>query len=287
MDFSVVITSHNCKEFVEEALRSVFNQVSPPKEVIVVDDASSDGSVEFLRQLQREYPFRLLVNERNLERCKTRNRGAEASSSDWVCFLDCDDLWTENHLSTVRETVEKIKDARAFYAPPKGFVDRYGKVIKLKKPPGEGFRKLLLTGRVGYPSGSCFERRAFLQSGGYSNRHLMREDWEIFLRYQTGGFKVAFRPSGEYFIREHENRTGKGRKFLKATLRVVNDYKKVLPTEDLRFLKLHLAVQCLRFGKPQCGRRLFISLLKENPKILTEKREMWEVVKRLIGRRRR
>ncbi len=201
MDFSVIITSHNCREFVKEALRSVFNQVFPPKEVIVVDDASSDGTTELLFNLQRYYPFKLVANEKNRERCQTRNIGAATASSRWVCFLDCDDLWDGENLSLIKEVVEKLKDASAFYAPPKGFIDRRGKVIKLKRSSKEGFEKLLLSGRVGYPSGSCFERETFLKLGGYKDRYLMREDWEIFLRYHLKGLKVAFLPSGGYFIR--------------------------------------------------------------------------------------
>jgi len=282
-----VITVRNCPRYLSEALLSVLNQSLKPKEVILVDDASTDETPDLLRKLEGRFPIKVVRNEENLERCQSRNRGAAVASADWVCFLDCDDLWDRDHLLSVKETAEALPGAKAFYAPPKGLIDAFGRLLKEKRPPKEDFDRLLFAGRVGYPSGSCFERETFLRLGGYLDRYLMREDWEIFLRYRLAGLRVAFLPRGEYFVREHGSRTSRSRRFLRATLRVYNDYKRAL-SEDRRSLTLlHAAAQCLRFGRPRCGRRLFFSLLAERPELIKERREVWEVLKRLIGRRRR
>ncbi len=229
MDFSVVITSFNCEKFIEKSLRSVFSQTYSPKEVVVIDDASSDRTYPILQRWREKYPnLRVVRNEKNLERCESRNLGVKLSKGKFVCFLDCDDLWFENYLENTLGVING--GYSAVFGLPKVFVNSEGKVKKKKKPPKEGFETLLFEGRIGYPSGSCFERETFLRLGGYLQKYLMREDWEIFLRFYLSGEKVAFIPSHEYAIREHSLRTSRGNKrFLTATLRVYKDYLNKIP----------------------------------------------------------
>ncbi len=277
---SAILTTFNCRRFVENSLKSILNQSYKPFEVIVVDDHSTDGTFEILKNLQKEYDFKLLQNEENLERCQTRNRGVELAKGNYVCFLDCDDLWKENFLENLKKILEREPDA--VYGPPKGFVNAEGKVIKEKKPlKVPKLKRLLFAGRMAYPSGSCFKRETFKRLGGYKDRYLMREDWEIFLRFYVNKAKIELLPLGNYYIREHSNRSSRSRKFLRATLRVFKDYSPKLQKEEKALISLHLAAQCLRFGFPSCGRKLFFETLKGYPKAITFKRELWEVLKRL------
>jgi glycosyltransferase involved in cell wall biosynthesis len=283
MDFSVVITAYNCERFIESALSSVLSQSYPPKEVIVVDDTSQDRTPFILQRWKEKYPsLRVVRNERNLERCESRNVGVQLSRGEWVCFLDCDDLWSENYL---KETYGVLKGGNfsALFGLPQVFVNSEGELIKRKKPPKENFETLLFEGRVGYPSGSCFKRDIFLRLGGYLHKYLMREDWEIFLRFYLHGEKIAFIPSHRYAIREHSLRTSRGNKrFLLATLRVYRDYIESTPLEFKPLMKYHLAVQFLRFGKKRWGRKMLLSLVTEKPSLFKDKRRMWEALKRLL-----
>ena len=283
MDFSVVITAYNCERFIENALSSVFSQSYPPKEVIVVDDASRDQTPLILQRWKEKNPsLKVVRNEKNLERCRSRNWSVQLSRGEWVCLLDCDDLWSENYL---KETYEVIKGGNfsALFGLPQTFVNSEGRVIKRKKPPEESFETLLFEGRVGYPSGSCFKRDTFLRLGGYLQKYLMREDWEIFLRFYLGGEPIAFIPSHRYAIREHSLRTSRGnKKFLTATLRVYRDYIERTPLEFKPLMKYHLALQLLRFGKKRWGRKILLSLIKENPLLFKNKRRIWEALKRLL-----
>ncbi|HIP97869.1 MAG TPA: glycosyltransferase family 2 protein [Aquifex aeolicus] len=282
MEFSVVITAFNCKRFIEKSLHSVFSQTYSPKEVIVIDDASTDRTYPLLQRWGKKYPtLRVVRNKQNFERCKSRNLGVKLAKGDFVCFLDCDDLWLERYLE---KTFEAINGGHsAVFGLPKVFVNSEGKITRKKKPPQDGFETLLFEGRVGYPSGSCFNRETFLRLGGYLQKYLMREDWEIFLRFYLAGEKVAFIPSHEYAIREHSLRTSRGNKrFLQATLRVYKDYLKKTPDEFKPLLKYHLAVQLLRFNKKGIGRRLIFSLFVENPSLFKKGKRVWEALKRLF-----
>jgi len=278
MDFGVVLTAYNCEPFLKASLFSVFSQTLQPKEVVAIDDNSSDKTFEILKRLKGRYRnLKIFRNERNLERCLSRNLGTEKLNTEIVCFLDCDDLWKRNYLEEVRKLFERGADFT--FGLPKGFVDERGKLLRLKKVKGETFEELLFSGRVGYPSGSCFKRKLLLKEGGYLNRFLYREDWEILLRFYLQGYKASFKKNLPYKIREHGKRTSRDRRFLEATVKVYEHYKDKIPSDYKPLLLHHLAVQCFRFNRKRCGLKFF----KEGGwKVLNKRKYFWEIFKRVL-----
>lgn len=94
---SVVIPTCNAQEFLRPAIESVFNQVEPPHEVIVVDDASTDRT----RDILREYGNRIAVVERSVNSGTAdipRYDGVEQAKGAYCAFLDADDVWLPGKL---------------------------------------------------------------------------------------------------------------------------------------------------------------------------------------------
>ena len=91
-NFSVVIPAFNAATFVSQALDSVLNQTVPAHEVIVVDDGSTDNTVDVVQgwQKARETVIRI-VKQQNAGAAAARNRGAMAATGIWILFLDSDD----------------------------------------------------------------------------------------------------------------------------------------------------------------------------------------------------
>src|SRR6478672_8191663 len=94
---SVVIPAWRCAGFAEAAIRSVQAQTAQPLEVIVVDDASGDGTAEAARRLG----VTVIEHESNAGVGRTRNDGIEAAAGEWIALLDCDDEWLPQHLETL------------------------------------------------------------------------------------------------------------------------------------------------------------------------------------------
>lgn len=85
---SAVILTLNSREFIKSCLDSLFAQDPAPAEIIVVDNASRDGTVDFIK---KEYPGVILVeNKSNLGAAQARNQGIEIAAGEWVLCLDCD-----------------------------------------------------------------------------------------------------------------------------------------------------------------------------------------------------
>jgi glycosyltransferase involved in cell wall biosynthesis len=100
---SVIIPSYNCARFVTAAVDSVLAQTSPPEEVIVIDDGSTDDT----RQLLAPYQDRIrYIHQTNAGISCARNRGIRESSGTLIAFIDADDRWLPQKLALQLECME-------------------------------------------------------------------------------------------------------------------------------------------------------------------------------------
>jgi glycosyltransferase involved in cell wall biosynthesis len=89
---SVALPNYNHARYLPESLAAICEQSLPPKELIVVDDASTDGSVGIIEDFARRYPFvRLLRNEKNMGAIHSFNRAIAAAAGDFVLCPAADD----------------------------------------------------------------------------------------------------------------------------------------------------------------------------------------------------
>jgi len=103
---SVVIPAYNAQSTIVRALQSVADQTFQATDVIVVDDASSDNTIETIVEYSKNsnLAIRLMRSGRNAGPGSARNRGWDNSSSDYIAFLDADDVWHPKKLEIqVRE----------------------------------------------------------------------------------------------------------------------------------------------------------------------------------------
>lgn len=103
---SVVILTYNSVNFIEPCLSSVMHQINNNIEVIVVDNASADGTIELIK---RNYPNVILIeNKSNLGACKARNRGIESAGGEWILTLDCDIILQKNFLASILPILDTL-----------------------------------------------------------------------------------------------------------------------------------------------------------------------------------
>lgn len=107
--FSIVITSHNQRSFIADAVESALSQIHTNREVIVVDDASNDGSVSLLESFGNA--IRLVRNETNQGASKARNAGTAIAQGDYIVYLDGDDVlkpWALSVYDQIIQTQEPV-----------------------------------------------------------------------------------------------------------------------------------------------------------------------------------
>lgn len=104
MDLSVVVTTYNGEKYIQEQIDSILNQTRVPDEVIVLDDGSTDETIDILTDYERNYPsvFDINVNDKNLGVTKNFEKGIRASSGDGIFLCDQDDVW--HHKKVEKQT---------------------------------------------------------------------------------------------------------------------------------------------------------------------------------------
>jgi glycosyltransferase involved in cell wall biosynthesis len=95
LSISVIIPVYNTEKYLAQAIKSVLDQTVQPDEIIVVDDGSTDKSVEVARQF---LPKVKIITQQNKGAGTARNVGIKEASGAYLAFLDADDLWVENKL---------------------------------------------------------------------------------------------------------------------------------------------------------------------------------------------
>lgn len=96
---SIITPNYNCARFIAQTIESVLAQTYTNWEMLIVDDCSTDGSYEIaLGYVQKDSRIKMFRNEKNSGAAVSRNRAIEASSGEYVAFLDSDDLWLPDKL---------------------------------------------------------------------------------------------------------------------------------------------------------------------------------------------
>lgn len=108
MKVSVVTASYNYQDYIKEAIQSVLNQTYKDLELIIVDDCSTDNSVQVINSYKDDR-IKLFVNEKNLGLQKTVKRGIENASGEWIVFLESDDILKPDNIEKRSELLKNIK----------------------------------------------------------------------------------------------------------------------------------------------------------------------------------
>jgi len=110
--FSVVISVYNKADYIENTLKSVVNQSFDDFEVIVVNDGSSDNSLEIINSINDDRIS--VITTENLGASMARNKGIEESNSDFIALLDGDDYWDKDYLKTIYEAISIFPNQKVF-----------------------------------------------------------------------------------------------------------------------------------------------------------------------------
>jgi glycosyltransferase involved in cell wall biosynthesis len=112
MKISVVIPTYNSASTIRQTLESVLRQTTPPDEILVLDDGSSDDTVSILHAFE---PRITLMQQENGGVANARNKLCKCASGDLIAFLDHDDLWHPRYLEVQVGVFERYPHAAAFF----------------------------------------------------------------------------------------------------------------------------------------------------------------------------
>ena len=209
---SIIIPSYNHGKFVDKALRSVLNQTYQNWEVILIDNQSTDQTNEILSKF-KDSRLKFFKIDNNGIIAKSRNLGIKLSKGEWIAFLDTDDWWTSDKLSTCMDNINNEVDF--IYHNLEIKYDKPKFSLKGKKYKGRQLDKpilinLLVSGILegnAIGNSSVIVRKKIINKvGGISeNKDLVAsEDYNTWLRIAqiTDNFKYLKKKLGYYLIHD-------------------------------------------------------------------------------------
>src|SRR5690606_5427160 len=108
--FSIIIPVHNKLPHLDRSIASVLNQSYSDFELILVDDASTDGSSEKLPEFKDQRIKLLYRDTPGPGGYAARNLGITEAANEWIVFLDADDIWEPHHLSDIKKAIVEFQN---------------------------------------------------------------------------------------------------------------------------------------------------------------------------------
>lgn len=178
-DIAVIIVCHNYGRYLAEATESVLRQTVTPREILIVDDTSSDETPSVASSFASKGVLYLRGEWRSV--CAARNAGATATVSPLIVFLDADDILPPTYLERCRSV---MKDPRIGIAY--GDMREFGESTTNHRMPT--FDSRLLQRKNFISSHAMMRRQALEVVGGYREFRNAHEDWDLYRRIVSGSW---------------------------------------------------------------------------------------------------
>ena len=243
---SVVVPTRNRRALLSETLHSVLWQRDVDLEVIVVDEASTDDTLEMIAALA-DSRIRVIRNSAPTGVATARNRGAAEATGEWLAFLDDDDLWAPDKLITQLQEAEAR--GRDWVFGGAVIIDPDTRIMRVHHPMTVEETVATLVRYDPIPGGASnviMRRSAWLRVGPFDARLRNTEDWELYIRLAKLG-PPACVPRPLVARRLHfSNATLDVSELVRGT-RLIEETHHI--KADWRILRRWMAHSCLRAGQ--------------------------------------
>ncbi len=220
---SVIMPCYNESRRIAEGIKSVFTQTFSDLELIVIDDGSTDDSLDVLENLKRKYVDLKVISQLNKGAGPARNRGLREARGEYIAFLDADDSWHDDCLNLLHHKLNASPDAALVYC---GWQNRGLPEDRCKSfvPPDyeqSDKQEVLLRG-CRWPIHAALTRKAAIESvGGFNERWTSCMDYDLWLHIASFN-KIVTVPTVLAYYQHHD-----GDQITKNRLRIARNHSSI------------------------------------------------------------
>jgi glycosyltransferase involved in cell wall biosynthesis len=200
---SIIIPCYNTEAFVAKAIESALSQSYDPIEVIVVDDGSTDDSLNVIESFGDRIKWKTGENQGV---SAARNRGINLANGEFVKFLDADDILPEHSVATQVRQIQKARDKRVSVFGDGCQIDSAGQVLgksnfRCKRAEEDPITYILsVNPGTQYP---LHRRKHLVEIGGFDEDLPWAEDYDLHLRLQLKGILMKYCAADVVHVRQH------------------------------------------------------------------------------------
>jgi GT2 family glycosyltransferase len=252
---SVIIPAYNAERTILETIESVQQQTFSDFEMIVINDGSTDKTLELLGTV-KDHRLRLF-SYKNGGVSVARNCGISHATGEFIAFLDTDDLWTSDKLELQLAALQQHSEAGVAYSWTH-FMDEQGKSFHADEHicfEGNVYAKLLIGNFIGSGSNPLIRRQAIESVGEFDSTITHGEDWDLYLRLAARWLFVVV-PKPQILYRQTSGSASSKIEIMeKDTLSVIERAFRAAPPE-LQFLKNESLANLYQFLAHLCLTRI-------------------------------
>jgi len=200
---SVIIPCYNSEDYVEKAIESALSQTYEQAEVVVIDDGSTDDSLDVIRSYNDQILWRTGENQ---GAPAARNWGLRLSSGKYIKFVDADDLLTPEILEKQVSVLQSLDVNQIVYGPWGAMNEEGGdRRRSTHKPRVEGEHPVCFWLRSNAQTMAPMHRRKALREiGGFNERLPRAQEYDLHLRLALRGYRFEFLDEVVGYTRQHE-----------------------------------------------------------------------------------
>lgn len=200
---SIIIPCYNQAKYVACAIESALCQTYKNIEIVIVDDCSSDNSVEVIKNYAKNNKnIKYLTFDKNKGVCAARNAAIDASSGKYILPLDADDIIAKTYVQKAVEILEKKPDIGIVYCNARMF----GKINKKWILPEFNKECIIFTNCIF--NSAMYRKSDFILCGAYDeNMRYGCEDWDLWLSFIEKGFGVYKINEELFYYRKLDEKT--------------------------------------------------------------------------------
>ncbi|HYE37064.1 glycosyltransferase [Methylocaldum sp.] len=224
---SIIIPVYNAVTYVRETIESALSQTYSPCEIIVVNDGSTDGSLDILNKYSERIT---IISQLNKGVSGARNRGVRESRGKYIAFLDSDDIWDKNKIERQVNILESHPDCFMTYCDHR-IIDAVGNITGMSgatqffRASGQVLKAMLQGSFIISPTVTLVRRSAFEKAGGFDETLHKSEDYDLWLRLALFG-PILYQLETLASYRRHDKNTYTGPN-LESSIARMNAIKKI------------------------------------------------------------
>jgi glycosyltransferase involved in cell wall biosynthesis len=215
VNVSIVAANYNNGRYLDDFFNSIRASTVLPKELILIDDGSSDNSLSIIGKYS-ELPYLKLIRfKKNRGFCHALNSGIEAATGKYILRIDPDDIMLKNRIALQFGFLEKNREVDVLGSNVIYFNDKTGKELMISNFPehhneiAKEYRK----GDHGVQHPAVMVKSSVFKQYKYNQENVLAEDYEIFARMIKNGHKFANIKKPLVKMRIHAESAGSNIKF--------------------------------------------------------------------------